>query len=172
MKDTVFARIAGTGHYLPRTIMTNDDLAKRVDTTDEWIVTRTGIQQRHIASQDETASMMAEQAARRALAAANMTPDQLDLIIVATCTPDLVFPSTACLLQTRLGIAGCAVFDISIACAGFNYGLAIADQFIKNKTMRTVLVVGSEVMSRLVDWTDRYHQLGRILHYLGGKLEI
>lgn len=151
----VYARIAGTGSYLPKKILTNDDIAKFVDTSDEWIYTRTGIRQRHIAEKDETTSMMAEQAARRALEAAGIEASQLDMIIVATCTPDLVIPSVACLLQNRLNIHGCIAFDVSAACAGFNYGVAIADQFIRNKTIRHALVIGSEVMSSLLDWTDR-----------------
>lgn len=151
----VYARIAGTGSYLPERILTNDEIAKRVDTSDEWIFSRTGIRERHIVAEGETSSMMAEQAARRALEAAGISAEQLQLIIVATCTPDKLLPSTACLLQARLGAHGCPAFDISIACAGFNYGLAVADQFIRNKTVNYALVVGVEVMSSLVDWDDR-----------------
>ncbi len=154
-KKGPYTRIAGTGSYLPRKIMTNEDMAAIVDTSDEWIYSRTGIRQRHIADKDETSSMMATQAARRALEAAGIGPEKLELIIVATCTPDRLFPSTACLVQDQLGALGCPAFDISIACAGFNYGLAIVDQFIRNNSIRTALVVGSEVMSSLVDWTDR-----------------
>lgn len=151
----IFSRIVGTGGYLPEKILTNEDLSKIVDTSNEWIVTRTGIHERHIAGENDTASSMAEQAARRALDAAGVKPDALGLIIVATSTPDKIFPSTASLLQARLGIRGCAAFDVTAACAGFNYALGIADQFIRSGNIDYALVVGSEVMSRIVDWTDR-----------------
>jgi 3-oxoacyl-[acyl-carrier-protein] synthase-3 len=152
---TIYSRIAGTGGYLPAEIRTNSDISKLVDTSDEWIFERTGIRERRIASADETASSMAENAARRALEAANLQASNIDLIIVATSSPDTIFPSTACLLQSRLGAAQCAAFDIQAACSGFIYALSVADQFIKTGQARKALVVGSEINSRLVDWTDR-----------------
>ncbi len=151
-----YSRIAGTGGYLPEKILTNFDLEKIIDTSHDWIVERTGIHQRHIAADDESALTMAEQAGRAAMQAANITPADLDLIIVATTTPEKMFPSTACLLQQRLGIANCAAFDLnSAACAGFIYGLSIADQFIRTGMFKNALVIGSELMSRLMDWSDR-----------------
>ncbi len=151
-----YAQILGTGSYLPEKILTNFDLEKMVETTNEWIIERTGIHNRHIAAAHETALTMAEQAARQAMAAANITPADIGMIIIATTTPEKMFPSTACLLQQKLGISGCAAFDLnSTACAGFMYGLSIADQFIRNKTIKHALVIGSEVMSRIVDWSDR-----------------
>ena len=152
---TRYARLLGTGSYLPDTVLTNEQISKTVDTTHEWIVERTGIHERRIAGRDESASSMAEMAARRALEAAGMTADALDLIIVGTGTPDRVFPSTACLLQHRLGIRNCAAFDVQAACSGFVFALSIADQYIRAGTARHVLVVGSEMNSRLVDWSDR-----------------
>ncbi|HTT08293.1 MAG TPA: beta-ketoacyl-ACP synthase III [Gammaproteobacteria bacterium] len=150
-----YSRIAGTGGYLPAQVLTNADLEKRIDTTDAWISERTGIKKRHIAAANETTCDLAEHAARRALTAAQITAGMLDLIIVATTTPDVVFPSTACLLQARLGIGGCAAFDVQAVCTGFIYALAIADQFIRGGTSRRVLVVGAETLSRIIDWTDR-----------------
>lgn len=151
-----FSRILGTGSYLPESVLTNADLEKRVDTSDEWIVERTGIRSRHIAGNHETALSMAEAASRAALVAAGAEAAAIDMIIVATTTPDRTFPGTSCLLQARLGLAGCPAFDLNAtACAGFVYGLSIADQFIRSGMIRTALVVGSEVMSRIVDWTDR-----------------
>lgn len=152
---TVYSRIAGTGGYLPEAILTNDQLAQRIDTSDEWIVERTGIRERRIAGPDETSSSMAEKAAREALAAAGLDAGSIELIIVATCTPDRTFPSTACLLQQRLAIRNCPAFDIQAACSGFVYALSIADQYIKSGMVKTALVVGSEVYSRIVDWNDR-----------------
>jgi len=151
----IYSRIAGTGSYLPEKILTNHDLEKMVDTTDEWIVERTGIHQRHIASDNETASSLATEAADSALQAAKIPADTLDFIIVATCTPDRVIPSTACLVQKNLGISGCAAFDVNAACAGFNYALGIANNFIRQGEGKRALVIGSEVMSRIMDWTDR-----------------
>lgn len=151
-----YAKILGTGSYLPEKILTNFDLEKMVETTNDWIVERTGIHKRHVAAAHETALTMAEQAAFKAMAAANITPADVGMIIIATTTPEKMFPSTACLLQQKLGIAGCAAFDLnSTACAGFIYGLSIADQFIRNKNVKYALVIGSEVMSRIVDWNDR-----------------
>jgi 3-oxoacyl-[acyl-carrier-protein] synthase-3 len=150
-----YSKIIGTGSYLPPKILTNADLEKIVDTTDQWIVERTGIRRRRIADHTETSSSMAEVAARNALEAAQIPPEKIDLIIVATTTPDFTFPSTACLLQARLGIAGCPAFDLTAACAGFSYGLSIADQYIKTGMAKNILIVGSEIISRFIDWTDR-----------------
>jgi 3-oxoacyl-[acyl-carrier-protein] synthase-3 len=150
-----WAKVIGTGGYLPTTIRTNDDLSKMVETTDSWIYERTGIKSRHIAADDETASSMAEIAARQAIDVAGIDVQEIDLIIVATGTPDRVYPSTACLLQQRLGIQRCVGFDIQAACSGSIFGLSIADQYIKTGFAKTVLVVGTEVCSRIVDWTDR-----------------
>lgn len=152
----IYAKILGTGSYLPEKILTNQDIEKIVDTTHDWIVERTGIHQRHIAAEHETALSMAEKAARQAMAAAHLTPKDIGMIIIATTTPEKMFPSTACLLQQRLGIAGCPAFDLnSTACAGFIYALSIADQYIRHGSIKNALVIGSEVMSRVVDWTDR-----------------
>ena len=150
-----FARILGTGGYLPERILTNADLERIVDTTDEWIVERTGIRERRLAEPGQSAADMGEIAARRALEMAEVSADSIDLIIVATCTPDRVFPSTACLLQQRLGANGGAAFDVSAACAGFLYALGTADNFIRAGAARRVLVIGTEVMSRVIDWQDR-----------------
>lgn len=152
----MYTKILGTGSYLPSKILTNSDLEKMVDTTNEWILERTGIRQRHIADENDTALSMAEKAARNAMEVAGVTPDEIGMIIIATTTPEKVFPSTACLLQQRLGIAGCPAFDLnSTACAGFMYGIGIADQFIRQGTVKKALVIGSEVMSRVLDWADR-----------------
>lgn len=151
-----YSKIIGTGSYLPSKILTNFDIEKMVETTNEWIVERTGIHSRHMASEHENAVTMADHASRIALEAASLKPSDLDMIIVSTTTPQLVFPSTACLLQERFGIAGCPAFDLNAsACAGFMYAFSIADQFIRTGAAKTVLVVGSEVMTRVVDWTDR-----------------
>ncbi len=152
---SVYARIRGTGSYLPSRVLTNADLEKMVETSDEWIVERTGIRERHIAADNETTSALAEHAARQAIEAAGITPAAIDLIIVATTTPDKIFPSTACLLQQRLGIHGCAAFDVQAACTGFVYALGIADKFIRSGTTQCALVVGAEIFSRIVDWKDR-----------------
>jgi len=150
-----YARIVGTGSYLPPRVVTNHELAARVDTSDEWIVSRTGIRQRHIADERQTSSDLALEAARAALAAAGTTAGDLDLIIVATSTPDYVFPSTACLLQAKLGVRGCAAFDVQAVCSGFVYALAVADSFVRSGQSRNALVVGAEVFSRILDWNDR-----------------
>jgi len=151
-----YSRIAGTGGYLPETIRTNEEIAQTVDTSDEWIVERTGIRQRRIAGKSETASGMAEIASRQALEAAQTQPEDIDLIILATSSPDRIFPSTACLLQQRLGISDhCAAFDVQAACSGFVFALSVADQYIRAGAARRVLVVGSEINSRVIDWTDR-----------------
>lgn len=152
---TIFSRIIGTGGYLPSRIVTNDDLSKTLDTTHEWIVERTGIYERRVADEKETSSSMAIEAAKRALEFAAINKETIDLIIVATCTPDRMFPSTACLVQNALGLRTIPAFDIASACAGFAYALSVADQFVRNQTAKTVLVIGSEVMSRTLDWTDR-----------------
>jgi len=150
-----YSRIVGTGSYLPPRIVTNAELAQRVDTTDEWIVSRTGIRQRHIAERGQTASDLGLEASRAALDAAGVAAGALDLIIVATSTPDYVFPSTACLLQAKLGVGGCAAFDVQAVCSGFVYGLAIADGLVRSGQARCALVVGTEVFSRILDWNDR-----------------
>ena len=151
----MFARVIGTGSYLPDKVVTNDDLARSVDTSDEWIRTRTGIRSRHVAAEGELASDLALPAAQRALHAARVQPADIDLIIVATTTPDIIFPSTACILQSKLGIAGCPAFDVQAVCSGFVYALTIADLFIRSGQARHVLVVGTEVYSRILDWNDR-----------------
>nr|WP_226823241.1 beta-ketoacyl-ACP synthase III [Acidithiobacillus caldus] len=145
----------GTGSYLPERVLSNDEISQRVDTSDEWIVARTGIHSRHIAAADEGVVDMATVAARRALEAAGLGADALDLIVVATTTPDQIFPSTACLLQSRLGNRGAAAFDVQAVCTGFIYALATADRFIRSGGARHALVVGVEKMSRIVDWDDR-----------------
>lgn len=151
----IYSRITGTGSYLPPKIMTNKDLESIVDTSDQWIFERTGIRQRHVA-EDQGASDLALVAAQRALEMAGKDPEDVDLIVMGTSTPDLVFPSTACLLQHKLGIRnGGAAFDVNAACAGFSYALSVADKFVRSGTNKCVLVVGSEVMTRLMDWTDR-----------------
>jgi 3-oxoacyl-[acyl-carrier-protein] synthase III len=150
-----WSRIVGTGGYLPPRIVTNGDLAKRMDTSDEWIRTRTGIRQRHVAEPTQTSSDLASEAARMALTAAQIAPQELDLLIVATATPDYVFPSTACILQAKLGIKGCAAFDVQAVCSGFVYALGIADKMIRSGQYRCALVVGAEVYSRILDWNDR-----------------
>ena len=150
-----FSRIIGTGSYLPEKVLANTDLETIVDTSDEWIYTRTGIRQRHIAADNESSSDLALNASRRAIDAAGLTPDDLDLIIVATTTADMVFPSTACLLQAKLGMTRGAAFDVQAVCSGFVYALATADQFMRSGDYRHVLVVGAEVYSRIIDWKDR-----------------
>ena len=152
---SVYSRIIGTGSYLPEKVLANADLEHIVDTSDEWIYTRTGIRQRHIAADDQAASDLALIASRRAMDAAGITAEDLDLVIVATTTPDMVFPSTACLLQAKLGMTRGAAFDVQAVCSGFVYALATADHFVKSGQYRHVLVVGSEVYSRILDWKDR-----------------
>ncbi|MFZ2404066.1 MAG: beta-ketoacyl-ACP synthase III [Methylobacter sp.] len=152
---TRYSRVIGTGGYLPEEVRTNEQISQTVDTSDSWIIERTGIRSRRIAAADETASSMAEIAARQAIEAAACDPEEIDLIIVATGTPDRVYPSTGCLLQRRLGIKNCVAFDVQAACSGSIFALSIADQYIKSGAAKKVLVVGSEICSRLVDWTDR-----------------
>lgn len=151
----MFSRIMATGSYLPEKVLTNHDLEKIVDTTDQWIIERTGIKQRHIAADNETTCDLAEFAARNAIKAADIDPQSIDLIIVATTTPDKIFPSTACLLQQRLEINGCPAFDVQAVCTGFIYALDIADKYIKTGASKRALIVGAETLSRIVDWTDR-----------------
>ena len=150
-----YARIVGTGSYLPANVVSNDELSRRIDTSDEWIRTRTGIRQRHIAEPAQTSSDLAYHASLQALAAAGIAATDLDLIIVATSTPDFIFPSTACLLQAKLGAKRCPAFDVQAVCSGFVYGLDIADKYIRSGVYRHVLVVGAEVFSRILDWNDR-----------------
>lgn len=150
-----YSRIAGTGSYLPQRILANTDLESMVDTTDEWIFTRTGIRERHLAADDESTSDLALHAARNAIDAAGIDVNAIDLIIVATTTPDKIFPSTAVILQNKLGIVGCPAFDVQAVCSGFVYALATADNFIKAGAAQCALVIGAETFSRIVDWTDR-----------------
>ncbi|MGO4220859.1 beta-ketoacyl-ACP synthase III [Lysobacter sp. TAF61] len=155
MTQQIYSRIAGTGSYLPEKVLTNDDLAKFIDTSDEWIAARTGIRERHIAAEGETTSDLAYHASVRALEAAGVDAKDLDLIVVGTTTPDLIFPSTACLLQHRIGADGCAAFDVNAACSGFVYALTVADKFIRSGSAKNVLVVGAETLTRMLDWSDR-----------------
>ena len=147
--------IIGLGRYLPARVLTNKELEKMVDTTDEWITTRTGIKERRIARSDEATSDMAAEAARAALKDANLTANDIDLIIVATITPDMFFPATACLVQDKLGCRTVPAFDVSVACSGFIYGIAIADQFIRSGTYKHALVIAAEKLSSITDWSDR-----------------
>ncbi len=151
----IYSRIAGTGSYLPEKVLTNEDLARQVDTSDEWIRSRTGIRERHIAAEGETSADLGFNAAVRALEAAGVQASDIDMIVVGTTTPDLIFPSTACLIQARLGIEGCAAMDVNAACSGFVYALSVADKFIRCGDVKTVLVIGTETLSRIVDWTER-----------------
>ena len=149
--ERIYSRIAGTGSYLPSKVLTNDDLSKIVDTSDEWIAARTGIRRRHIAAEGQTTSDLGFEAARRALEAAGVDARELDLIVVGTTTPDLIFPSTACLIQHRLGADGCPAFDVNAACSGFVYALTVADKFIRSGAAKTALVIGAETLTRMVD---------------------
>lgn len=151
----IYSRIIGTGSYLPEKVVTNADLEMMVETSDEWIRDRTGIRQRHVAAAGETTGDLALYAATHALEAAGVKASEIDLIVLGTTTPDIIFPSTACLLQHRLGANGCIAFDVNAACSGFIYGLSIADKFIQSGSVRTALVVGSETLTRMIDWTDR-----------------
>jgi 3-oxoacyl-[acyl-carrier-protein] synthase-3 len=151
----IYSRIAGTGSYLPPRVMTNAEFAARLDTSDAWIRSRTGIAQRHIAEKSQGSSDLAFHASSSALQAAGLSPEKIELIVVATSTPDYVFPSTACLLQQKLGIKGCPAFDVQAVCSGFVYALASADSFIRNGMYKSALVVGAEVFSRILDWNDR-----------------
>jgi 3-oxoacyl-[acyl-carrier-protein] synthase III len=151
----MYARIAGTGSYLPKKILTNADLVKLIDTSDEWIRSRTGIAQRHVAAEGETTTDLAEHAARRAMEAAGVTAADVDLICVGTTTPDLVFPNVGTLLQDRLGIHGCPAFSLEAACTGFVYALSVADKFVRAGEAKCALVVGAETLTRMIDWNDR-----------------
>ena len=151
----IYSRIVGTGSYLPPRVMDNDEFARRLETSDAWIRERTGIARRHIADESQTSSDLALEASKQALAAAGIGAADIDLIIVATSTPDYIFPSAACLLQAKLGIKGCAAFDVQAVCTGFIYALATADSFIRSGVNQKALVVGSEVFSRILDWNDR-----------------
>ena len=151
-----YSRILGTGSYLPLRILTNADLEKLIETSDQWIVDRTGIRERHIAAEGQFTSDLAVEAARAALEVAGLVPDDIDLVLVATTTPDLVFPSTACIVQSKLGMTnGRPAFDLQAVCSGFIYALSVADQFIKTGAAKHVLVVGAETLSRITDWNDR-----------------
>ncbi len=152
---TMYSRIIGTGSYLPEKILTNHDLESMVDTSDEWIRTRTGIVQRHIAAEDQMASDLAVAASRRAIEAAGIQAQEINLVIVATTTPDMIFPSTACILQHKLGLSNGPAFDVQAVCSGFIYALATADMFIRSGKYRNALVIGAEVYSRIMDWEDR-----------------
>jgi 3-oxoacyl-[acyl-carrier-protein] synthase-3 len=149
------SRIVGTGSYLPAQVLSNEELATRVDTSDEWIRTRTGIRQRHIAAAEENTSDLALAAAREALASAGLAPAAVDLIVLATTTPDMVFPSTACILQDKLGTRNGPAFDVQAVCSGFVYALGLADLMVKSGQVRNALVVGAEIYSRILDWSDR-----------------
>jgi 3-oxoacyl-[acyl-carrier-protein] synthase-3 len=151
----MYSRIAGTGSYLPERVLTNADLEKLVETSDEWIRTRTGISQRHIAADKQTTTDLAEHASRRALMDAGVSPAEIDLIVVGTTTPDLVFPNVGTLLQERLGLHGCPAFSLEAACTGFVYALSVADKFVRLGESKCALVVGAETLSRITDWTDR-----------------
>jgi len=151
----MYSRIVGTGKYLPERILTNAELEGMVETTDEWIRTRTGIERRHIAAQGEYTSDLAANAARQAIETAQLDAADIELIVVGTTTPDLVFPNVACLVQQKLGIGIVPAFSLEAACSGFLYALCVADQFIRNGQIRRALVIGAETMSRIIDWTDR-----------------
>ena len=148
-------KIAGTGSYLPEKVLTNADLEKMIDTSDEWISTRTGIKERRIVAQDQASSDLAYEASRKAMQAAQVKPEELDMIIVATITPDMIFPATACVLQEKLGAKGTAAFDLEAACSGFLYGISIGSQFIATGMYDNVLVVAAEALSKIIDWKDR-----------------
>jgi len=151
----MYSRIAGTGSYLPEKIVTNAELVKLIDTSDEWIRSRTGIAQRHVAAEGETTTDLAECAARRAIESAGITAADIDLILVGTTTPDLVFPNVGTLLQDRLGIHGCPAFSLEAACTGFVYALSVADKFVRLGESKCALVVGAETLTRIIDWNDR-----------------
>ena len=150
-----YARITGTGGFLPENVMTNADLEKLVDTSDQWIRERTGIEQRHVAVEGQTTVDLAEVASRRAIEAAGIKAQDIDLIVMATSTPDKIFPSSACILQSRLDIHGCPAFDVQAVCSGFVYALTVAEKFVKTGSSKKALVVGAEVFSRILDWEDR-----------------
>lgn len=151
----LYAQILGTGSYLPANRVTNDDLAQRIDTSDEWITTRTGIKARHIVADHEKTSDLAAEAARHALQDAGVSANEIDLIVLATATPDMQFPATATIVQNKLGIAGCPAFDVQAVCAGFMYAITTANAYIKSGMANKALVIGADVFSRIVDWNDR-----------------
>ena len=151
----IYSRIVGTGSYLPEKVLTNADLEKLVDTNDEWIRERTGIRQRHVAAEGQTTSDLAVEAAKRAMDAAGVQAKDIDLLIVGTTTPDIIFPSTACLVQHRIGANGCAAFDINAACSGFIFALSTADKFVRSGAAKCALVIGAETLTRMLDWSDR-----------------
>jgi 3-oxoacyl-[acyl-carrier-protein] synthase-3 len=151
----MYSRIVGTGKYLPERVLTNADLERMVETTDEWIRSRTGIEHRHIAAEGEYTSDLASKAGLAALESAGLTANDIDLVVVGTTTPDLIFPNVACLVQEKLGIKACPAFSLEAACSGFIYSLVVADQFIRTGGARRALVIGAETMSRIIDWTDR-----------------
>lgn len=151
----IYSRIAGTGSYLPEKCLTNKEMESFVDTTDEWIRERTGIEQRHVAAYAETTGDLAEKAARRAIEAAGMKPEEIDFLILGTTTSDIIFPSTACSIQARLGCTGGAAMDVNAACTGFMYALSIADQYIRSGSAKNALVIGAETLTRMLDWEDR-----------------
>lgn len=151
----MYSRIAGTGHYVPERILTNIELEKIVETTDEWIRSRSGIEQRHIAADEQTTASLAIEAAKRAIDAAGITPEEIDFLVVGTTTPDLVFPNVGTIVQDALGIHGCAAFSVEAACSGFIYALSIADKFVSTGQSKNALVIGAETLSRITDWTDR-----------------
>ena len=151
----IYSKIAGTGRYLPEKILTNADLEKLVDTTDEWIRTRTGVERRHVASEDQTTSDLCVEAAKKAMESANVTTDDIDLIIVGTTSPDLIFPNIATIIQDRMGIHGCPAFSIEAACTGFIYALSNADKFIRLGEAKCALIIGAEIITKLIDWSDR-----------------
>ncbi len=151
----IYSRIVGTGSYLPEKVLTNADLEKLVDTDDQWIRDRTGICERHVAAVGQTTSDLAYEAALKAMEAAGVTAADIDLIVLGTTTPDIIFPSTACLLQHRLGANGCAAFDVNAACSGFIYALSVADKFVRTGSSKCALVVGAETLTRMLDWSDR-----------------
>jgi 3-oxoacyl-[acyl-carrier-protein] synthase III len=153
--NSIYAKITGTGSYLPQKILSNADLEKMVDTTDEWIFTRTGIRERHIAAENEFTSDLAFIAAQNAIASAGINANDIDLVIIATTTPDKIFPSVATMVQSKLGISGCPAFDIQAVCSGFVYALATADNFIKAGSAKCALVIGAETFSRITDYSDR-----------------
>ncbi len=150
-----YSRIIGTGSYLPERVVTNLELEQRIETSDEWIYSRTGIQARHVAAEGELTSDLAVKAAQAAMAAAGVTADEVDLIVLATTTPDMVFPSTACIVQAKLGVSNGAAFDIQAVCTGFIYALAIADKLVACGQHKCAIVIGAEVFSSILDWTDR-----------------
>lgn len=155
LNNTYSVGISGVGSYIPEHILINDDLSKIVDTSDEWIRTRTGICERRIAEKDIATSDLCTEAVKKAIRDANILPEDIDLILVATVTPDMAFPSTACIVQKNIGANNASAFDISVGCSGFLYGLAIGSNFIATGAYDTVLVVGAEILSRILDWKDR-----------------